>query len=186
MKAYTNKIDFYRGRYKEQRIKNVCSLEGESDDFIELITLLINERSRYVSYFFAAVFIPVKDLLSYLVFVSLLTKEDSLYRLIQLVYRIRKLPMNSITSRVIKNPDTDLVESISKRRIGTYLSGIYIQSSFDSYLSQLADQESIKFLSDSCFFDDRLNLLKTFCIQRGWSNESINNLSFIFSSYKNA
>lgn len=186
MKAYTDKIDFYRGRYKEQKIKNVCSLEGEKEVFTDLLLFLSNSKNRYCSCILISLLLPTKEILPYLSLCLYMTEErEELMYLINICYRVRELKNNSIGRRLIKGIPNSLsyIKDLSGRDITSYLS-ISIEQSIFNYLKEFIDKEDAEVLSKVAFYDDRYHLLKIICKGRGWSNASLNSLSLLSLLYK--
>lgn len=179
MKAYTDKLDFYRGRYKDQRLKNVCSLEGESESFLNLLSLSMGYKSRYCSAILILLLIPAKEMLPYLCLILTLSTEEDLTDLYQLCYRVRELPMGVVNQRIISNlpSSLDYLYELTSRDIPQFISDPSIQICISSYLGQFMSKEDASLLGEIAFYDDRSLLMRTICKRRGWSTPSLNNLA---------
>jgi hypothetical protein len=180
MKAYTDKKDFYRGRYREQTVKDMCALEGATKHILELFLYLLNNKDRYNASVLISLVIPIKEMLPYLSLIKLIADEQYPIELVDICYRVREVEMGSINSRLIDSipSSIDLISTISNRQIIAYQS---LDTSIDRMLSQfMEDKEDVSLLSGISFYNESSFLLKIICKRKGWTNNSLNKISLIY------
>lgn len=182
MKAFTDKLDFYKGKYKEQKIKNICSIEGEDESFLDLLNIFYTSKDRYTAAIGCSLLLSTKEVIAYTSLCICLSNESK-EEIVNTCFRAMKFKPGHLISRVLSYglPDKiDLIEKLSSRYIEKHIS-ISINQSISDYLSQFMDKKDASIISDIAFYDDRALLLKIIGKQRGWSNESLNNVSVLYT-----
>lgn len=178
MKAFTDKKDFYRGRYNDYRFRSLCALEGCSEELTEFLYFVRTSDSRYSTCLAIALLLNLKDLFPYLSFIQYLADED-LLPYIKMVCKARNLRLSEVNERLIEDlPNSKKrIEEITGR---SFEKGLNLNDSVYNFLS--LPEEDRKLLAQSAFYDERSFICKIFCKRKGWTNTSLNKLEVLFNA----
>lgn len=177
MKGYTSKIDFYRGQYRDYRLKALCASQGSSKEFTDFIMMMASAKSRYVCSMGVILLLPMQEIFPYLALVQYVIGED-LDEERRICCSAAGFCLSTVQLRLIQDIPSSLkqIESITGK---TYFSSVSPSESVYRFLDLPEEDRSL--LSSIAFYDDRKFLCRIICKRRGWPTAALNRLEVLLN-----